>query len=108
MPHDLVDAALVPERATAERAAEADKEDAVAFDARDVDRTAESDRQARLDVEPVQRIQHVDVLAANDVAREIGLGEVNAPPGVLRAIVDREPIAWEEGQHFDARGENGR
>ena len=107
IPHDLVDADFVAERAAAERAAEADQEHAVAVDARDVDRTAEGDRQARLDVESVQRIQHVDVLAANDVERAIGLGEVHAPPGVLRAIGHREAIAWKDGQHFDARGESG-
>ena len=62
IPDDLVDADDLP-AVTALGVAEADEEDGATAHRRDVDPASEWDRQPRLDVESVERVDHVDVRA---------------------------------------------
>jgi hypothetical protein len=87
LPNDLVD----PNPS----AAEADEEDGLARDRRDVDRPRERDRDPRLDVEAVQRVDDVDVGAIVGARRAVRRRQVDAEGGGLRQVELGEQIAGE-------------
>jgi hypothetical protein len=52
-----------------------------------------------LQAEPIQRIDHVEILAVGDMNRAVRVGEVHPVSGVVRGIRDREDVRW-EGSRF--------
>ena len=98
LPDDLVD----PDSP----AARADEEHGLARHGRDIDRPRERDRDPRLDVEAVERVEHVDVGAVGRPHRAIGLRKVHAEAGHLRVVRGREEVARERLAGLDG-GERG-
>jgi hypothetical protein len=72
---------------------------------REVDRAREGDRDARLDVEAVKRVEHGDVLAVGDPRRAVRLREVDAKPGDLGRVRRRVEIG---GERLACRGRRER
>jgi hypothetical protein len=87
LPHDLVDADHLVARP--------DEEDVRARRGREVDRAGERHRDPRLDVEPVERVQDVDVGAVRRAHRAVRLDEVDAETGDLARVLDRGEVARE-------------
>src|SRR2546426_482722 len=73
VPDDLVDADDVAATATVD-VAQADEEHGAAAHARDVDRPGEWDREARLEVEAVERVDDVEIGAIRHAHRTVRLG----------------------------------
>src|SRR5262249_34317834 len=59
---------------------------------REVDRPVEWNGEARLEVEPVERVDDSQILAIRRPSRAVGHGHIDSPPWVLTAIRYREPI----------------
>ena len=79
-----------------------DEEDGVGRDGGQVDRSAERDGYARVDVEAVQRVEHVDVRAVGRVRRAVGLRQRDAQPGELRQVDLRVEVRREGLARLDA------
>ena len=77
------------------RVAEPDQEDGAAVDRRHVDRAAERDRQARLQVKAVQRVDDADIRIVRWPAGRVGQREIDSPVGQLARIGHGEPVARE-------------
>src|SRR5262249_47396242 len=58
----------------------------------EVDRSAEGHCDPRLDVEAVEAVEHVDVLAVGHEGRAIRLRKVDAQAGGLRRVRDRQQV----------------
>ena len=99
IPHHLVDAHDV----AAAAAAHADEEHGAAAHAGDVDRSGEWDREPRLEVEAVQRVNDVDVGAVRRADCTVRLGQAHAEPGLVVMVEEREAVARERPR--DRRGE---
>ncbi len=72
-----------------------DQEDGAVADRGQVERAAERDRQARLDIETVERVDDADVVVVRRVRGAVGQREVDPPAGELVRIGDRESVARE-------------
>src|SRR6266567_2313119 len=102
IPHDLVDAHDVA-AAAAVAVAHADEEHGTAAHAGDVDRPGEWDREPRLEVEAVERIDDVDVGAVRRPGGTVELREVHPEPGLVVVVEEREAVARERPRN--RRGE---
>ena len=51
-----------------------------------INRPIEWDRNASLQAETIQRVDHVEILAVRDMNRAVRVGEVHSASGVVRAI----------------------
>ena len=102
IPHHLVDAHDVA-AAAAVAVAHADEEHGAAAHAGDVDRSGEWDREPRLEVEAVQRVDDVDVGAVRRADCTVRLGQAHAEPGLVVMVEEREAVARERPR--DRRGE---
>jgi hypothetical protein len=67
-----------------------------------VDIRIEGDRQPRVEVEAVERVQYVDVLAVRRAFGAIGLGQRHATTGDLLVVRNRHEVAWERRATGDA------
>src|SRR5437016_12145794 len=94
IPHDLVDAHDVT-AAAAVAVAHADEEHGTAAHAGDVDRPGEWDREPRLAVEAVERIDDGDGGAVRRPGGTVELREVHPEPGAGVAVEEREAAARE-------------
>ena len=83
--------------------AHADEEHGAAAHAGDVDRSREWDREPRLEVEAVQRVDDVDVGAVRRADCTVRLGQAHAEPGLVVVVEEREAVARERPR--DRRGE---
>jgi hypothetical protein len=73
----------------------AHEEDGRARDSGEVDRSRERDRDPRLDVEPIESVEDVDVRAIGRMRCAIRLRQVDAQSGDLRVVVDAVEVARE-------------
>ena len=102
IPHHLVDAHDVA-AAAAVAVAHADEEHGAAAHAGDVDRSGEGDREPRLEVEAVERVDDVDVGAVRRPGGTVEPREVHPEPGLVVMVEEREAVARERPR--DRRGE---
>ncbi len=73
----------------------AEQEDVRAVDARRIDRAGERDRDPRLHVEAVERVEDVDVGAVGRAHGAVRLRQLHAKTGVLRPVERRPAITGE-------------
>src|SRR5262249_54727421 len=94
--NDLVDPApLAASVLWVLRVAQADDEHVLAVDRVHVDGAVEGDRQARLQVETVQRVDDADVVVVRRPRYTVRQREIDPPAGELARIGDREPVTRE-------------
>jgi hypothetical protein len=111
VPLDLVDADLAARAGATECVAQVHEVDGVAVDRGDVDVAGERDRDARLGVEAVERVDHVDVGAVGHAHRAVRLRQRHALERVVREVGLREAVARERAGgrvgHVEADGDAG-
>ena len=95
VPNHLVDSDCGPCARPVPGIAQAHEENGAAVDGCQVNGAAERDRDARLKVEPVKRVDDVDVRTVGGPDRAVGLWQVHAEPGELAVVRLREPVGGE-------------
>jgi hypothetical protein len=102
VPHDLVD----PDGIAAVLVPDLHQKHGAARHRRHVDGARERNRQPRLQVEAVQRVDDVDVRAVRRADGAIGPGQAHTQPGFLAVVVDRERIGRERRGPGDDRSKS--
>ena len=97
IPHDLVDAdqRIVLAVFSVERAAETDQKHGFTADGVRIDRAVKRNRNACLQAEAIQRVDHVKIFAVGDAKRAVEVREVHPASGVMRSIRDGEGVRGE-------------
>jgi hypothetical protein len=88
VPHDAVDA-------DDPSVTQADEEHVLAVDRFGVNGAAEGDRQPRLHVEAIERVEYRDVLTVRRPLGAVRLRQVHPEAGQLAGVLDRERVARE-------------
>ena len=103
VPQHLVDADLVAKALARQRVAQAYQIHRIAVDGSDIDNASEWDGNAGLDVEAIERIDDVDILAIGNAHRAIRLGQIDVPERVLGKVGFGKSVAGKR-----ARGWTGK
>jgi len=87
--------------------AQADEKDCLAGRSRSVNRAVERDRQSRLEIEAIESVDDVEVLAVGRPRVTVRLGKVDPQPRVLTWVGHTKAVARERAARMTRQVEEG-